>query len=70
MGDALAFRIWDKGGAPENPEDGAIYYLTADCPEISTFARTGQLWQCRIVTGSDLKQHLEWTEYKGELSIN
>ena len=68
--DSFAFKIWESGEAPQNPEDGAIYYLCCDCPGIAANARTGQLWQATLVTGGDLQRTPVWNEYQGELSID
>lgn len=68
--DALTFKIWESSSAPQEPEDKAIYYLVSDCPEISPFARSGQLWQATYETGGDLQRKLIWKEYKGEIPIN
>lgn len=37
--------LWETEEAPENPQPGAIYLLTADCPGISAVARAGQMWK-------------------------
>jgi len=66
--DTLSFRIWDSEEAPADAQPGEIYYLTVDCPGISTAARTGQMWQMEIRTGTDQKPAAVWVEYKGELS--
>lgn len=66
----FAFKFWESGEAPVNPQDGACYYLACDCPGISPSARTGQIWQARVTTGADLKSVVVWSEYKGELNID
>ena len=69
--DAFSFRIWEKSDvAPEDPDDGWIYYLTCDCPAMNRRARAGQLWQAVYTSGSDLQRKLGWKEYKGELPID
>lgn len=68
--DTLAFKIWELSTAPENSADKAIYYLICDCPDISPFARSGQLWQASYETGGDLQSKLVWKEYKGEIPID
>ena len=65
----FSFKIWESAEAPANVEDGAVYYLVCDCPGIAESARTGQIWQAHRVTGADLKQVTEWSEYNGELNV-
>ena len=65
----LSFKIWEAAEAPDDAQPGDIYYLACDCPGISPHARTGQMWQLSVETGSDLKPVMVWTEYKGELSL-
>ena len=69
VSDSFAFKIWDSDKAPSEPAEGAVYYLTRDCPGIASNARTGQLWQATYSTGGDLQKKLEWKEYDGELSL-
>lgn len=61
--DTLSIKIHDTKEAPTGAVDGDIFYLTCYCPGISKNARAGQLWQARMVTGSDLQQKLVWNEY-------
>jgi len=56
-----AYRLWDGDTAPENVEQGAIYYLLQDCPGMSKFARTGQMWTADINGEGDIV----WTEFRG-----
>ncbi len=67
--DILSFRIWESEEAPDDAQQGDIYYLSCDCPGISPQARAGQMWQLSMETGSDLKPVMVWSEYKGELSL-
>lgn len=65
----FSFRIWDSPEAPQEVNEGDIYYLSCDCPGIAPAARTGQLWQVTLGTGADLRPVNEWKEYKGELNV-
>ncbi len=67
---AFSFRFWESDKAPVDPQDGALYYLACDCPGISLSARTGQIWQARVGTGTNLETVVNWSEYNGELSID
>ena len=58
--DSMVFRMWDKETAPENPQEGCLYYLLNDCKGISASARIGQVWVC---VGGD------WSLWRGEASV-
>lgn len=55
--------LWETSDEPDNPADGAIYYLTVDCPGINTNAKAGQMWQA--VVGED---SVEWVRAQGEIA--
>lgn len=58
--DSTVFRMWDKETAPENPQEGCLYYLLNDCKGISASARIGQVWVC---VGGD------WSLWRGEATV-
>lgn len=62
-GSAFAFRLWNSTSAPQNISDGDVYYLTSDCPGISTQARSGQLWKVAISVGDDGLDEEVWSLY-------
>ena len=55
---ATSFVLWDSNEAPENPVEGTVYSLLADCPGINASAVSGELWQYK--DGA-------WSEYSGEI---
>lgn len=61
---SLSFRMWDSPEAPvaDDCSDGAVFYLTADCPRIAPSAKAGQMWTCR--RNGD---KIIWKEYYGEV---
>ncbi len=65
----LNFRLWGEPEAPENPEDGDLYYLTCDCPGMSAKAFTGQIWQASITTSDEGDTLSGWVQYKGEIGL-
>lgn len=66
---SVSFKIWESAEEPTDAADKDIFYLTCDCPGISTAARAGQMWTVRRYQGSDLKIHKDWSEYKGEITV-
>jgi hypothetical protein len=55
---AVTFAMWDSSEAPENPTEGKVYYLLADCAGIASDAVAGQMWQYK--SGA-------WVEYAGDI---
>lgn len=53
---AITFTTWDKATAPQSPKEKMVYYLLADCPDINTAARSGQMW---------LYKDSAWKEFEG-----
>ena len=68
--DSLAFKIWESAETPTDWSDGDIFYLTSDCPGISTNARAGQMWQVETGRNESGAKVPVWKEYKGELLID
>ena len=68
--DSFAFKIWESDKAPASAADGDVFYLTCDCPGISPYARSGQLWQAALQTGVDLQQTIVWHEYKEDFTAD
>ncbi len=66
---AVAIRMWDSEEAPEDTYDGAVYYLTSDCPGISERARTGQMWQVSKQENEASEEIDVWTLYTGEVEL-
>ncbi len=64
----FAFRMWNSEEAPEDAADGDIFYLTADCPGISSAARCGQIWQATITNDDDGMEQISWIPYTGEIT--
>lgn len=59
-------RIWNSSEAPQNPETGEIFYLTADCPGISPDALSGQMWTGYTQLG-DSGIEFKWREFTGDM---
>lgn len=61
---AMSFRMWDSSEGPESElcEDGAVFYLTVDCPGIDATAKAGQMWRC-----TKSGDTITWKEYYGEI---
>ena len=57
-GNAVAYILWSGSEAPENPEEGKVYYLLEDCEGIATDAVVGEMWQYK--NGA-------WAEYAGDI---
>lgn len=55
--------LWQSAEAPV-AVGGEIYYLTADCPGISSSARAGQAWQAVVEDGEIL-----WVQYDREFMV-
>lgn len=66
--DTFIFNMWNSSEAPADVQDGDLYYLTADCPGISSSTRSGQMWKATVTTGTDGEQSVSWSAYNGELS--
>ena len=58
---AVHIHYWDDDTAPVNPQDGCVYYLMKDCPEINDQAKSGTMWQYK---------NSAWSPYDGELNWN
>ena len=58
--DSTVFRMWDKETAPDNPQDGCLYYLLNDCTGMDGSARMGQVWQ--FAEGA-------WKMWRGEARV-
>lgn len=61
-GAASKILFWDKAEAPDDVEEGAIYYLSIDCPGISPAARNGQMWTAATEEGKTV-----WKRHAGEI---
>lgn len=57
-GAATHYHMWAEASAPVSPQEGCVYYLLVDCPEIGDTANAGTMWQFK--NGA-------WAEYNGEL---
>lgn len=60
-GTATHYHIWGDTTAPASPQEGCVYYLLENCPEISDQAKAGTMWQFKGGV---------WVEYTGELEWN
>lgn len=56
--EATHFHFYEGATAPEDPQDGCVYYLIIDCPGIAEDAVKGTLWQYK---------DSNWSLYKGEI---
>lgn len=56
--EATHFHFYEGGTAPEDPQDGCVYYLISDCPGIAEDAVKGTLWQYK---------ESKWKLYTGEI---
>lgn len=65
---AFGFRMWNSEKAPEDAADGDVFYLTADCPGMSSAARCGQVWQASVSMGDDGLDKIVWIPYNGEIA--
>lgn len=68
-GSALGIKLWSGAEAPEDAEDGDVYYLTADCPGISPKARCGQMWTLKVAESDEGEMQQSWTLYTGDVEI-
>lgn len=66
---SFGFRMWNSDKAPEDALPGDIFYLTADCPGMSSSARSGQIWQAIKTMGDDGSEKTGWQPYSGEVSV-
>ena len=64
----FSFRLWGENTAPAG-EDGDRYYLTADCPGISSSALTGQVWQCTKSVDEDGEDRYVWSQVIEEMRV-
>lgn len=58
---AAHIHMWADETAPVSPQEGCVYYLLVDCPEISDKAKSGTMWQYK---------NSAWAAYEGELTWN
>ena len=65
--DSFRFKLWDLATAPEDAKAGDIYYVTRSCPGISTKAVAGTMWQGIQEMGDDMKLHIIWEQYTGDV---
>ena len=65
--DSFRFKLWDLATAPEDAKAGDIYYVTRSCPGISAKAVAGTLWQGIQEMGDDMKLHIIWEQYTGDV---
>lgn len=65
----FSFKLWNDSKAPAEVSDGDIYYLTVNCPGISSSALCGQIWQAGIVMGDDGNDKTVWRLYDGDVEI-
>lgn len=56
--DATHYHFWGDATAPADPQDGCVYVLLTDCPEINATAVAGTMWQYK---GS------AWVEFAGDI---
>lgn len=56
--EATHFHFYEGATAPEDPQEGCVYYLIVDCPGIAEEAVKGTLWQYK---------ESKWSLYKGEI---
>lgn len=64
---ALGIKIWNESVAPADAEEGDVYYLTADCPGISSRAVSGQMWQAYTGENEEGLPAILWKLYTGEV---
>lgn len=66
---AFSFKLWNSDKAPEDAAAGDVYYLTANCPGISSAALCGQIWEAFQGTADDGSDTLEWRPCTREVSV-
>lgn len=66
---AFSFKLWNSDKAPEDAAAGDVYYLTANCPGISSAALCGQIWEAFQGTTDDGSDTLEWRPCTREVSV-
>lgn len=66
-GSALGIKLWSSEEAPADAEEGDVYYLTCDCPGISSKARTGQMWKMTVEENDEGDMVNVWSLYTGEI---
>lgn len=66
---AFSFKLWNSDKAPEDAAAGDVYYLTANCPGISSAALCGQIWEAFQGTSDDGSDTLEWRPCTREVSV-
>lgn len=66
---AFSFKLWNSDKAPEDAAAGDVYYLTANCPGISSAALCGQICAAFQGTADDGSDTLEWRPCTREVSV-